>query len=47
MGLFQALIALPAMFILGECAMIALFEPKIPIYDFMLVDLCHSFTLYN
>lgn len=34
-GLFQGLVALPALFILGEWALISLFETNIPIYDFM------------
>lgn len=34
-GLFQALVALPAMVILGEWALEALFYINMPIYDFM------------
>ncbi|KAH6719707.1 hypothetical protein BKA61DRAFT_470762 [Leptodontidium sp. MPI-SDFR-AT-0119] len=34
-GLFQGLVALPALFILGEWALISLFETNIPIYDFI------------
>ncbi|PVH69837.1 hypothetical protein DL98DRAFT_521971 [Cadophora sp. DSE1049] len=34
-GLFQALVALPAMVILGEWALEALFYTNMPIYDFI------------
>ncbi|KUJ12765.1 uncharacterized protein LY89DRAFT_687722 [Mollisia scopiformis] len=34
-GLFQALVALPTMFFMGEVSMVALFQSRIPIYDFI------------
>ncbi|KAL2074676.1 hypothetical protein VTL71DRAFT_8455 [Oculimacula yallundae] len=35
LGLFQGLVAIPALFFLGEWALYGLFETNIPIYDFI------------
>lgn len=46
-GLFQALVALPPMVVMGGIAMESLFLPSIPIYDFMLVNLISVFSPSN